>query len=60
MKLLDSNNNYSLLKLILYTGRKHQLRKQLLIRGHPILVIINIDYMKKILLKKNKLNVTCI
>ena len=35
--LLDSNNNYSLLKLNPETGRKHQLRKQLLIRGYPIL-----------------------
>ena len=36
-KLIDTNNNYSLLKLNPETGRKHQLRKQLLIRGHPIL-----------------------
>ena len=35
--VLDSNNNYSLLKLDPVTGRKHQLRKQLLIHGHPIL-----------------------
>ena len=35
--VLDSNNNYSLLKLIPETGRKHQLRKQLLIRGCPVL-----------------------
>ena len=36
-KVLDSNNNYSLLKLNPETGRKHQLRKQLLIHGFPIL-----------------------
>ena len=36
-KVLDSNNKYSLLKLNPETGRKHQLRKQLLIHGHPIL-----------------------
>tara|TARA_Y100000590_G_scaffold464653_1_gene634642 strand:+ start:7017 stop:7931 length:915 start_codon:yes stop_codon:yes gene_type:complete len=36
-KVLDSNNRYTLLKLIPQTGRKHQLRKQLLIRGYPIL-----------------------
>ena len=36
-KVLDSNNNYSLLKLNPETGRKHQLRKQLLIHGNPIL-----------------------
>ena len=35
--VLDSNNNYSLLKLNPETGRKHQLRKQLLMHGHPIL-----------------------
>ena len=35
--VVDSNNKYSLLKLNPLTGRKHQLRKQLLIRGHPIL-----------------------
>ena len=36
-KVLDSNNNYSLLMLNPETGRKHQLRKQLLINGNPIL-----------------------
>ena len=36
-KVLDSNYNCSLLMLYPETGRKHQLRKQLLIRGHPIL-----------------------
>ena len=35
--VLDSNNNYSLLKLEPETGKKHQLRKQLLIHGNPIL-----------------------
>jgi len=35
--VLDSNNNYSLLKLNPETGRKHQLRKQLLLHGNPIL-----------------------
>ena len=35
--LIDSKNNYSLLKLNPETGRKHQLRKQLLIYGNPIL-----------------------
>ena len=35
--VIDSNNNYSLLKLNPETGRKHQLRKQLLIHGNPIL-----------------------
>lgn len=36
-QVIDSNNNYSLLKLSPVTGRKHQLRKQLLLHGHPIL-----------------------
>ena len=36
-QVLDSNSNCSLLKLNPETGRKHQLRKQLLIRGCPIL-----------------------
>ena len=35
--VLDANNNYSLLKLSPETGRKHQLRKHLLMHGHPIL-----------------------
>ena len=36
-KVLDFNKNYSLLRLSPETGRKHQLRKQLLIHGHPII-----------------------
>jgi len=36
-KELDNNNSYSLLKLNPETGRKHQLRKQLLIQGCPVL-----------------------
>lgn len=36
-EVLDSNHNYSLLKLSPFTGRKHQLRKQLSMRGNPIL-----------------------
>ena len=36
-QVLDSNNNYSLLKITPETGRKHQIRKQLLIHGCPIL-----------------------
>ena len=35
--VLDSNHNYSLLKLNPETGRKHHIRKQLLIHGCPIL-----------------------
>ena len=36
-EVLDSNNYYTLLKLNPITGRKHQLRKQLLVHGHPII-----------------------
>ena len=36
-QVLDAKGNYSLLKLSPETGRKHQIRKQLLIHGHPIL-----------------------
>ena len=36
-KVLDSKSNHSLLKLSPETGRKHQIRKQLLIQGNPIL-----------------------
>ena len=35
-KLIDKNLNYSLLELNPITGRKHQLRKQLSLLGHPI------------------------
>ena len=36
-KVLDKNNNATLLSLNPVTGRKHQIRKQLLLYGHPIL-----------------------
>ena len=36
-EVIDSNQNYSLLRLTPYTGRKHQLRKQLSMRGNPII-----------------------
>jgi len=35
--VIDSNTNYTFLKLSPQTGRKHQLRKQLLIHGHPVI-----------------------
>ena len=35
--VIDSNNNYSFIRLNPETGRKHQLRKQLLMHGHPVL-----------------------
>ena len=36
-KVINSNKGYSLVRLNPVTGRKHQLRKQLLIHGHPVL-----------------------
>ena len=49
-KVIDTNYRYSLLKLNPETGRKHQLRKQLLIHGTPILG----DTKYKLLNKKSK------
>ena len=48
-EVIDTNNKYTLLKLNPETGRKHQLRKQLLIRGYPILgdSKYKLSYMKK-------------
>ena len=37
IKILKTNSKYSLLELNPKTGRKHQLRKQLYMRGHPII-----------------------
>ena len=37
LKVLKSSDDYSYVELNPITGRKHQLRKQLLIRGYPIL-----------------------
>tara|TARA_B100000686_G_scaffold115366_1_gene122744 strand:+ start:716 stop:1624 length:909 start_codon:yes stop_codon:yes gene_type:complete len=50
---LDTNSNYSLLKLTPETGRKHQLRKQLLIHGCPIVG----DTKYRITLNKSKKNI---
>tara|TARA_B100001996_G_scaffold337942_1_gene290116 strand:+ start:417 stop:1334 length:918 start_codon:yes stop_codon:yes gene_type:complete len=51
-KSLDSNNKYSLLLLKPETGRKHQLRKQLLLHGHPILG--DLKYRTGLIRNKNK------
>jgi len=53
--VLDANNNYSLLKLNPVTGKKHQLRKQLLIHGNPILGDNKYRISKNYLRKKNNL-----
>ena len=53
--VIDSNNNYSLLKLNPVTGRKHQLRKQLLVRGHPILGDSKYRISEKIINKNDRL-----
>ncbi len=49
LKVLKSNNKYSLLELHPKTGRKHQLRKQLYTRGFPIIgdQKYNIKQLKK-------------
>ena len=64
-EVIDSNNHYSLIKLNPITGRKHQLRKQLLMYGHPILGdskyrIKNNNYNKKtqLMLHAYKINFT--
>ena len=53
--VIDSNKNYSLLKLNPETGRKHQIRKQLLIHGHPIIGDSKYKFVEKKLSKNNKL-----
>jgi len=53
--VIDSNSNYSLLKLNPETGRKHQLRKQLLIHGHPILGDSKYRFFEKKIKKNNRL-----
>ena len=53
--VLDSNNNYSLLKLNPETGKKHQLRKQLLIHGNPILGDRKYNMLENLPNKKNNL-----
>ena len=53
--VLDSNSNYSLLKLNPETGKKHQLRKQLLIHGNPILGDRKYTMLKNLSRKKNNL-----
>ena len=54
-KVLDSNNNYSLLKLNPVTGKKHQLRKQLLMHGNPIIGDSKYRISNNSLNKKNSL-----
>ena len=53
--VIDSNNNYSLIKLCPETGRKHQLRKQLLIHGYPILGDSKYRIFEKTINKNNRL-----
>jgi len=54
-RVIDSNYNYSLLELNPITGRKHQLRKQLLIHGSPVLGDIKYNLSNKLSKKKNSL-----
>ena len=55
IEVIDSNNNYSLLKLYPETGRKHQLRKQLLIHGHPVLGDSKYRISEKVKIKNDNL-----
>jgi 23S rRNA pseudouridine955/2504/2580 synthase len=54
-RVIDSNTNYSFLKLEPKTGRKHQLRKQLLMHGHPIYGDSKYRLTESYKNKKNKL-----
>ena len=54
-EVIDSRNGYSLLNLIPYTGRKHQLRKQLSIRGYFIIGDNKYKSYGKNIKKNNKL-----
>ena len=54
-KVIDTNYSYSLLKLNPETGRKHQLRKQLLIHGTPILGDSKYKLTNKKINRKNNL-----
>ena len=53
--LLDTNNRFSLIKLNPVTGRKHQLRKQLLMHGCPILGDSKYSYSKNYTSKSSNL-----
>ena len=52
-EVIDSSKNYTLIKLIPKTGRKHQLRKQLFIRNHPIFGDSKYSDPKKKIKEKN-------
>ena len=54
-KVLYNNYNYSLLKLNPITGRKHQIRKQLLLHEHPILGDTKYGFIKDYKYKNNNL-----
>ena len=46
-KVIDSNSNFTLLEISPITGRKHQLRKQLSLIGHPIIGDKKYSFLKK-------------
>ena len=52
LKVLKSNNKYSLLELNPKTGRKHQLRKQLYMRGFPIIGDQKYNFKQKVKILK--------
>ncbi len=47
IKVLKSNNKYSIVELRPVTGRKHQLRKQLFNIGHPVVGDSKYSFIKK-------------
>ena len=53
--VIDSNNNFSLIKLNPRTGRKHQIRKQLLMRGNPVFGDLKYRFSESKINKKKNL-----
>jgi len=54
-EVIDSNNNYTLLKLTPESGRKHQIRRHLFMNGYPILGDSKYKFLDNIKSKKNYL-----
>ena len=54
-KVIDKNSNCTLLKMHPITGRKHQLRKQLSLIGHPVYGDFKYTFEKKLKTKNKEL-----
>tara|TARA_B100002051_G_C16687227_1_gene613295 strand:- start:51 stop:962 length:912 start_codon:yes stop_codon:yes gene_type:complete len=54
-KVIDKNSNCTLLEMHPITGRKHQLRKQLSLVGHPVYGDFKYTFEKKLKTKKKEL-----